>query len=189
MEEEDRRIRSRRVVTLGDVDDVPRFTPTVQLQHLRDESGRARGVGDDLDVGGRCRTPITRRVAIRWGDGKRCVISSTSSSEQIADRHFEFDLRWRSQPRACDDALGVDLDGRPFSLGDYRGKVVLVSFWATWCYSCMKAIPHERALLERFGPERFAIVGVNVDEDPGVAKKAVAEYGVPWRSFRSPPWR
>lgn len=80
--------------------------------------------------------------------------------------------------------VGVDLDGRPISLADFRGKAVLVSFWATWCYPCMKAIPHEKALLERFGPEQFAIVGVNADEDPGVAREAVAEHGIPWRSFR-----
>jgi thiol-disulfide isomerase/thioredoxin len=81
--------------------------------------------------------------------------------------------------------VGVDLEGRPMSLADYRGKIVLVSFWATWCGPCMRAIPHEKEILERFDPEQFAIVGVNGDKKPTVALEAVAEYGINWRSFQN----
>jgi thiol-disulfide isomerase/thioredoxin len=81
--------------------------------------------------------------------------------------------------------VGVDLDGRPMTLDDFRGKVVMVSFWATWCGPCMQMIPHERALLERFRDRPFAIVGVNGDRDPETMTKALAKVEkIPWRSFR-----
>ncbi len=79
---------------------------------------------------------------------------------------------------------GIDLEGRTMSLADYRGKVVLLSFWATWCGPCMQAIPHERELLQRFDPEQFAIVGINGDSAVAVALEAVAEHGISWRSFQ-----
>lgn len=83
------------------------------------------------------------------------------------------------------ETVGLDLEGRPMSLADYQGRVVLISFWATWCAPCMKAIPDELELLERFGSERFAIVGVNADENTTVALEAVEKHGINWRSFQN----
>ena len=68
--------------------------------------------------------------------------------------------------------VGIDLDGQSMKLSDYRGKVVLLSFWATWCYPCMKLIPHERKLAERLADGAFAIVGVNGDKDVQAAREA-----------------
>ena len=44
---------------------------------------------------------------------------------------------------------GVDLDGKPSKLSDYRGKVVVLVFWGSWCGPCMEQVPHERDLAER----------------------------------------
>jgi thiol-disulfide isomerase/thioredoxin len=78
---------------------------------------------------------------------------------------------------------GEDLEGRPMKLSDFRGKVVLVSFWATWCGPCMKFVPHERSLSERLKDKPFAIVGVNGDTPKELAK-ALRKTPVPWRSFK-----
>ena len=77
------------------------------------------------------------------------------------------ELRFRAVGRPAPDITGVDLDGRPLSLSEYRGRVVLLNFWATWCFPCMKLIPHERELVARFQGEPFDIVGVNCDSDVG----------------------
>lgn len=56
-----------------------------------------------------------------------------------------------------------DIQGRPVRLSDYRGKVVLLNFWATWCAPCRAEIPHLVELYKAHGPERLAVIGVSID--------------------------
>jgi thiol-disulfide isomerase/thioredoxin len=59
-----------------------------------------------------------------------------------------------------------DLSGVPFTLAQVDGKVVLVNFWATWCPPCRKEMPALQRLSQRFEGEPFAVLGVNVGENP-----------------------
>ncbi len=70
------------------------------------------------------------------------------------------------------------------TLAEYRGKVVLLSFWASWCFPCIKLIPHEQALAARLKDRPFVIVGINSDADPATALEVVAKHQIQWRSFR-----
>jgi thiol-disulfide isomerase/thioredoxin len=94
------------------------------------------------------------------------------------------ELAFRAIGKPAIETSGVNLDGTPMKLSDYRGKVVLLSFWATWCAPCIKLIPHEKALSERYAGMPFAIVGVNGDPNEKAAMNAVAAHGITWRSFR-----
>src|SRR5436309_2674393 len=47
----------------------------------------------------------------------------------------------------CPEVAGTDIDGEPVRLSDYKGKVVLVSFWATWCPPCRKQLPQEAEMV------------------------------------------
>ena len=51
-----------------------------------------------------------------------------------------------------------DLDGAEVRLEDYRGKVVFIDFWATWCGPCKDAMPHWQDLYETLGPEGFVVL-------------------------------
>jgi thiol-disulfide isomerase/thioredoxin/acetyl esterase/lipase len=118
-------------------------------------------------------------------DGKTEYHASSIEQQYRHDAQRILDtLRTHGLGAVVPDTVGIDLAGQPISLAEYRGKIVLVSFWATWCYPCMKAIPYEKELYQRFGPDQFTIVGVNADRELGTAQEAVAAYGIPWRSFQ-----
>ena len=95
-----------------------------------------------------------------------------------------FQLRNLSIGRVVPEIEGEDVDGEPLKLSDFRGKVVVLSFWATWCGPCMDIVPAERALVGRMKGRPFALIGVNGDENLAEAKAVSAKEGVTWRSFR-----
>lgn len=78
---------------------------------------------------------------------------------------------------------GEDLDGQPLRLSDYKGKVVVLSYWATWCGPCRALIPHERELVDRFKGRPFALLGVNCDQDRAAAQRLVQKEDMNWRSW------
>ena len=62
------------------------------------------------------------------------------------------------------EIAGTDMDGKPIRLSDHRGKVVLVSFWGTWCPPCRAMLPHEREMVEHKYKDRpFVMLGVASD--------------------------
>lgn len=66
-----------------------------------------------------------------------------------------------------------DLNGTDVSLSDYKGKVVLVNFWATWCEPCRVEIPWLIEMQEKYGPKGFVILGIALDEE---GKSVVAPF-------------
>jgi thiol-disulfide isomerase/thioredoxin len=92
------------------------------------------------------------------------------------------------------DFAFVDFDGRARRLNDYRGKVVLLDFWGTWCGPCVAQIPFLKDAYEQFREQGFEIIGMNsehpnataADLTAGVVKARhfVAERGVRWTQAR-----
>lgn len=70
---------------------------------------------------------------------------------------------------------GTDLDGRPFSLADYRNKVVALIFSAEWCAICRSQAPYERFLLDKYGNWPFAILGVQTGSSRETARQSEAK--------------
>jgi cytochrome c biogenesis protein CcmG/thiol:disulfide interchange protein DsbE len=66
-----------------------------------------------------------------------------------------------------------DLDGKDVSLSEYKGKVVLVNFWATWCEPCRIEIPWLIEMQQKYGPKGFVILGIALDEE---GKSVVAPF-------------
>ncbi|HKC38835.1 MAG TPA: TlpA disulfide reductase family protein, partial [Gemmatimonadales bacterium] len=73
-----------------------------------------------------------------------------------------------------------DLAGKPVRLEDYRGKVTLVNFWASWCGPCREEFPHMADLYRSFGRDRFDIAAISDDVDPGKMRAFVAEFRPPF---------
>ncbi len=75
----------------------------------------------------------------------------------------------------------ASLDGRRIKLQDYRGKHVLLIFWASWCAPCIAELPELKAVHDRFGAdERFAMVSLSLDGDKEASRNVAAEQGLRW---------
>src|SRR5690606_1724849 len=61
---------------------------------------------------------------------------------------------------------GTLLDGSPFNWDAYRGKVVLVDFWATWCGPCRAEVPNVIKMYQAYHDKGFDVVGISLDEKP-----------------------
>jgi thiol-disulfide isomerase/thioredoxin len=73
------------------------------------------------------------------------------------------------------------LDGKPLKLSDYRGKIVLLDFWATWCGPCVGDTPELKAVHDALAKdERFVLISLSLDGDPQPAIDYVAKNDLKW---------
>ena len=83
------------------------------------------------------------------------------------------------------DLIGTRLDGAEDRLSSYRGRVVLLDFWATWCPPCRTALPKLRELVAELPADRFALIAVSVDEEPETASRFMADEPMPWVNWHA----
>lgn len=68
-----------------------------------------------------------------------------------------------------------DIDGKKVSLSQFKGKVIILDFWATWCVPCKAEIPGFIELQKKYGDRGLQIIGLSVDDPMPTAKKYAAE--------------
>lgn len=74
-----------------------------------------------------------------------------------------------------------DAEGKDISLSSFRGKIVLVDFWASWCRPCRAMIPKLKDLYAKYHVTGFEILSVSADASPGAWKKALAQEQMSWQ--------
>ena len=81
------------------------------------------------------------------------------------------------------DLTGRRLDGREEPLSAYRGRVLLIDFWATWCVPCIVALPELRALVADLPADQFALLAVSVDEELAAVTDLMETEPMPWSNW------
>src|SRR5258707_15584842 len=85
--------------------------------------------------------------------------------------------------------FSLDVSGKPVRLSDFRGKVVVLDFWASWCPPCVAEAPSLNRLQKYIEPHNALVLGVAADEDPYAFSKFLIDQGVTFPTYRDPGTR
>lgn len=124
----------------------------------------------------------TRSGHIVWARAARAAHMNSTATNSTAAMTRGADekqvIRFASNPEPAPPFLLSDLDGNPVSTAAWKGKVVLLTFWATWCPPCREEIPMLISLQNRY-KDRLQIIGASIDDSPpGEVKEFARQAGI-----------
>ena len=125
---------------------------------------------------GRLETAITKRLVVATTCAALLLVSGASRAADEGD------------PAPAFSASKLGGNGS-ISLSSYRGKVVYLDFWASWCAPCQAALPALEELRKEFPADQFQVIAVNVDTDPEKALRLLAKYKIGYPSATDPDGR
>jgi thiol-disulfide isomerase/thioredoxin len=91
-----------------------------------------------------------------------------------------FELKNLQVGMAVPDVTSENLKGEKVALKDYKGKVVVLDIWATWCGPCKAMIPHEREMVQKLKDKPFALISISADEKKATLESFLDKESMPW---------
>jgi thiol-disulfide isomerase/thioredoxin len=76
-----------------------------------------------------------------------------------------------------------DLQGRTLSLADYKVKIVLIDFWATWCGPCVSELPHVLKTYNKYHSDGFEVIGISLDQDETLLREFLKKNDISWSQY------
>ena len=76
-----------------------------------------------------------------------------------------------------------DVNGKPLAIADFKGKVVLIDFWATWCPPCRGEIPNVVATYQKYHGKGFEVIGVSLDQDRQKLLDYTRQQNMTWQQY------
>ncbi|APZ95774.1 TlpA family protein disulfide reductase [Fuerstiella marisgermanici] len=136
--------------------------------------GRSMGSSDTPEVGAK----LYERLAMAMEKSDDPEFAARAEKTRGAARRLRL-------PGEFMELTGTTAEGEPFDWSAYRGKVVLVDFWASWCGPCRAEIPNMKTQLENYGDKGFAIVGINLDQTKERYQQYVDKEELTWTNLMS----
>ena len=116
--------------------------------------------------------------------------------EELGNSELAGEYRRKADPmseavgKIVSDFSAIDLDGKPISLQQYRGKVVLLDFWAVWYGSCIGEMPNVKRVYDTYKDQGFDVIGVSLDTDETRLRNYLKNNNISWRQiFSGQKWK
>ncbi len=151
--------QQRRKLTVGYIAGHPKSPVSVSL--LADMA--VMGEYKTLDSLYKLLDPVAQKTAPGGRVGKRIA---TLKKSAVGEPFIDFTL--------------PDTEGNDVKFSQFKGKYVLLDFWASWCGPCRAENPNVLKAFNAYKDKNFTVVGVSLDDDGTKWKKAIAEDGMPW---------
>ncbi len=141
-------------------------------KHDKADQTFSKLISDDRYAGSKHQEAAQQLLETDKSDRKKAL--SELSTENPLDKFI-------GQPAI--DFQVVDLKGESLSLKKYKGKVILLDFWATWCQPCLNEMPHLKRTYTKFKNQNFIIIGISLDRGIAPLKSFVANEGITWPQY------
>lgn len=168
------------------ISDISRFMEmTKQIRTDMDPekyAGEIKGLTDNL-----AHLKLVAEIYERDGRGDTKIPFNMNSAEKKSEKTDASNAPKVSHTekigKPAMDFQVVDLKGQELSLEKFRGQVVLLDFWATWCAPCRAEIPHLKKVYDKYKDQKFEIIGISLDHGQAVIDSYIEKQNITWTQF------